>query len=260
MAARTLLSLRTELAQRLGFSSSGNGAILQKDLLNSALRSAQEQLFYEFGDILTHKVNDTVPGRTTASEKFYDTPSDLNLYKPLVVSIKDTNRSNYRALGQGITAGQRNWETVNNQLPSTWDVLEDGGVPKIELWPTPSDSTSNIRLEYNAGYSTFDEDTDLSSINPQLILLHGMTTMKAHYRQPDYEIYAGQLESLLGRLRAAAVQTKRWFKRTQNFVLSPTSSDWEYASNVTRRVNNIISESTFITPSTDGASHIITAT
>ena len=81
-----------------------------------------------------------------------------------MVSIKDTNKSNYRALGKGITAGQRNWETVNNQLPATWDVLEDGGVPKIELWPTPSDSTSNIRLEYNAGYSAFDEDTDLSSI------------------------------------------------------------------------------------------------
>ncbi len=48
MAARTLLSLRTELAQRLGFSASGSGAILQKDLLNSALRSGQEQLFYEY--------------------------------------------------------------------------------------------------------------------------------------------------------------------------------------------------------------------
>ena len=58
MAARTLLSLRTELAQRLGFSSSGDGAILQKELFNSALRSGQEQLFYEFGDLLTHKVND----------------------------------------------------------------------------------------------------------------------------------------------------------------------------------------------------------
>ena len=37
MAARTLASLRTELAQRLGFSSSGSGAILQSDLLDSAL-------------------------------------------------------------------------------------------------------------------------------------------------------------------------------------------------------------------------------
>ena len=84
MAARTLESLRTELAQRLGFSSSGSGAILQKDLLNSALRSGQEQLFYEFGDLLTHKVNDTVPGKTAESEKFYEAPADCNLYLSLI--------------------------------------------------------------------------------------------------------------------------------------------------------------------------------
>ena len=48
MTARTLLSLRTELAQRLGFSSSGSGAVFQTDLLNSGLRSGQEQLFFEF--------------------------------------------------------------------------------------------------------------------------------------------------------------------------------------------------------------------
>ena len=58
MTARTLLSLRTELAQRLGFSSSGSGAVLQVGLLNSALRSGQEQLFYEFGDLLTHSTCD----------------------------------------------------------------------------------------------------------------------------------------------------------------------------------------------------------
>ena len=82
MAARTLLSLRTELAQRLGFSSSGAGAILQADLLNSALRSGQEQLFYEFGDVLTNKINDTVPGTTVANQTTYNVPSDCNLRKP----------------------------------------------------------------------------------------------------------------------------------------------------------------------------------
>ena len=76
MATKTLQNLRTELAQRLGFSSSGNGAILQKDLLNSALRGGQEQLFYEFGDLLTHRVNDTTPGITTASQNLYTLPDD----------------------------------------------------------------------------------------------------------------------------------------------------------------------------------------
>ena len=84
MTARTLLSLRTELAQRLGFSSSGSGAILQQDLLNSALRSGQEQLFFEFGDLLTHRVNDTDPGPTVSGQNIYNFPVDcdpLNLLR-----------------------------------------------------------------------------------------------------------------------------------------------------------------------------------
>ena len=81
MTARTLLSLRTELGQRLGFSSSGSGAILQSDLLNSALRSGQEQLFYEFGDLLTHRVNDTEPGVTVAGTSLYDFPPDSRSIK-----------------------------------------------------------------------------------------------------------------------------------------------------------------------------------
>ena len=82
MAAKTLLSLRTELAQRLGFSASGNGAILQKDLLNSALRGGQDQLYYEFGDLLTHRVNDTTPGSTVASTNLYTLPNDCDPNKP----------------------------------------------------------------------------------------------------------------------------------------------------------------------------------
>ena len=84
MAARTQLSLRTELAQRLGFSASGSGAILQKaDYLILRLSSGQEQLFYEFGDVLTNKINDTVPGKTVANQTTYNMPADCNLRKPL---------------------------------------------------------------------------------------------------------------------------------------------------------------------------------
>ena len=91
MTARTLLSLRTELGQRLGFSSSGSGAILQADLLNSALRSGQEQLFYEFGDLLTHRVNDTEPGATVAGQSLYDFPPDLDPLKALTISVQRTS-------------------------------------------------------------------------------------------------------------------------------------------------------------------------
>ena len=91
MTARTLLSLRTELAQRLGFSSSGSGAVLQAGLLNSALRSGQEQLFYEFGDLLTHRVNDAEPGTTVADQLLYEFPLDCDPLKPLTISVQRTD-------------------------------------------------------------------------------------------------------------------------------------------------------------------------
>jgi hypothetical protein len=87
-----------------------------------------------------------------------------------------------------------------------------------------------------------EDDADTTTINPQLVLLHGIVTMKAHYQQPDYNIYAGQLQNLLGRLKTIALQaggsTRRYFKRTQSFALDP-SSYWPFGSNVQTRVDNI---------------------
>jgi hypothetical protein len=86
--------------------------------------------------------------------------------------------------------------------------------------------------------------------------------MKAHYNQSDYQIYATQLYGLLGRIKAVGLQaggsTRRYFKKTQSFSLDP-SSYWPIGSNVTLRINNIISEHTFIIPATGTDSFIITA-
>ena len=100
--SRTLLSLRTELAQRLGFSASGSAAIAQVDILNSALRSAQDQLFYEFGDLLTKKINDTTPGTTTAGTSYYSFPADCDPLKPLTVSIQRQGVGRFYELQIGI--------------------------------------------------------------------------------------------------------------------------------------------------------------
>ena len=253
MAARTLASLRTELAQRLGFSSSGSGAILQSDLLDSALRSGQEQLFYEFGDLLTHVVDDSLT--TTAGINLYLPPSNCDLTKPLTVSLNRGGSGRFYEMQIGIGIREHNLEPViDNRLPWRWDVLDDGGTPKIELWPTPND-TSNIKLEYNASLGDFTADTDKSSINPQLILLHGITTMKAHYRQPDWQIYDAQLTRLLGRIKSIGLMgggsTRRYSKKTANFFLSP-SNEWEVSSSVIYELQSIIHK-TYVT-AVDGGS------
>tara|TARA_R100000656_G_scaffold57862_1_gene45203 strand:+ start:271 stop:1056 length:786 start_codon:yes stop_codon:yes gene_type:complete len=253
MAARTRLSLRTELAQRLGFSSSGSGAILQAALLNSALNSAQDQLFYEFGDLLTHVVDDSLD--TVAGQSLYSPPANCDLYKPLTVSLDRGGSGRFYEMQIGIGVSEHNIDPViNDRIPVRWDILDDSGTAKIELWPTPDD-VSNIKLEYNATLGAFDSDSDLSSINPQLILLHSIVTMKAHYRQPDWQIYDGQLTRLLGRLKSIGLMgggsTRRYSKKTSAFFLSP-SNDFEISSNVTRVLQDIISK-TYVTAVDDGS-------
>ena len=266
MAARTLLSLRTELAQRLGFSSSGSGAVLQADLLNSALRSGQEQLYYEFGDLLTHRVNDTEPGSTVADQILYEFPIDCDPLKPLTISVqRDTGV--FIELMVGISVAAHNvLPVLNKRWPSRYDIRNHAVVagvvkPMIELWPTP-DSAYALKLEYNSALGKFDEDADLSTIHPQLILLHSIVTMKAHYQQADYQLYASQLSGLLGRIKAVGLQaggsTRRYYKQTQSFSLDPsTYAPW--SSNVTHQVNNIISTSTIITPAAGADTFLVTA-
>ena len=267
MTARTLLSLRTELSQRLGFSSSGSGAILQKDLLNSALRSGQEQLFYEYGDVLSHRVNDFEPGVTVSGVNQYEFPLDCDPQKSMTVSLQREGDSFYTEMQIGIGVAQHNADAaINNQFPYRWDVLNSarfpGAVkPKLELWPTPNDAYK-IKLEYNAALGEFNDDVDTTTINSQLILLHAIVTMKAHYQQPDFQLYAGQLESLLGRIRTIGLQaggsTRRYFKKTQPFALDP-ENPFLAGSTVTQQINNIISSHTFITPATGTDTYIITS-
>jgi hypothetical protein len=267
MTARTLLSLRTELAQRLGFSSSGSGAVLQVGLLNSALRSGQEQLFYEFGDLLTHRVNDEEPGATVASQLLYEFPLDCDPLKPLTVSVQRTSGGYFMELQVGISVGAHNiLPVINNRWPSRYDIRNHAVVagivkPMIELWPTP-DAAYALKLEYNAALGSFDEDGDLSTIQPQLILLHSIVTMKAHYQQADYQLYASQLSGLLGRIKAVGLQaggsTRRYFKRTQSFSLAPADSS-EIASNVTQQISSIIAAHTIISPAAGADTFMITA-
>ena len=255
MAARTRLSLRIELAQRLGFSSSGSGAILQSDLLNSALRSGQEQLFYEFGDLLTHVVDDSLA--TVAGQSLYTPPSNCDLTKPLTVSLNRGGSGRFYEMQIGIGVIEHNLDPViDDRLPFRWDILDDGGVAKIELWPTPND-VSNIKLQYNASLGAFDSDIDKSSVHPpQLILLHAIASMKAHYRQPDWALYEGQLSQLLGRIKSIALQgggsIRRYSKKTANFYLSP-SNDWEVSSSVIYELQTLIAK-TYVTAVDGGSS------
>ena len=79
--------------------------------------------------------------------------------------------------------------------------------------------------------------------------------MKAHYRQPDWQLYEAQLTALLGRIKSIALQgggsTRRYGKKTANFFLSP-SNDWEISSSVIYELQTLIAK-TYVTAVDDGS-------
>lgn len=103
---RTLDDLANELAVRLGFGAQGGASIIQRPLLYSALRSAQIQLYEEFGQELLHVINEYDPAFLIAGEYLYDFPDDCDPNRITAVSICWGGR--YIQIDRGISTLRRN--------------------------------------------------------------------------------------------------------------------------------------------------------
>ena len=79
--------------------------------------------------------------------------------------------------------------------------------------------------------------------------------MKAHYRQPDWQLYEAQLTGLLGRIKSIALQgggsTRKYGKKTGSFFLS-ASNDWEVSSSVIHELQSLVAK-TYVTAVDDGS-------
>ena len=256
---RTLDDLANELAIRLGFGAQQGASIIQRPMLYSALRSAQIQLYEEFGQELLYVINEYDPGNLITGEKLYDFPDDCDPNRIEHVSICQGGR--YYEIDRGITALRRNYtdHCKNNppqdtptgcqppitlgptqgerwSRPARWDMrlgndLDDSNPPpsnptedlrkgQMEFWPTP-DAYYGLRLEYYRKMMPFNDGDDKASINEELLLLHSLVNMKSHYRQPDAQVYAGQLQNLLGRMRGKQLRGLRFNKLRQRFRSAP---------------------------------------
>jgi hypothetical protein len=253
---RTLDDLANELATRLGFGAQQGASIIQQPMLYSALRSAQAQLYEEFGQELLLVVNEYDPGFLVNGEALYDLADDCDPNRITEVSICHGGR--YYEIDRGIITRRRNaydYCSGNDPLPAQnvcdppepkamaegtdtgrpvrWDIRlgNDGKEPytdqrddvrkgQIEFWPVP-DSNYGVRYAYYRKMLPFLDKEDRASINEELILLHALVTMKSHYRQPDAQIYVGQLSNMLGRIRGKQLNGLRFNKLRQRHRSAP---------------------------------------
>lgn len=224
---KTLGELRQELRDRLGFASTGGRSGANTSIIDSFLRNAQSQLYWQFDWKFLISVDKSIV--TNKSQTLYDWPDAVDPDRLIQVLAEDTSSSlpNIYPLVEGIDWNHDNYTTTENK-PSRYERRD-----QIEIWPAPDSANYKIWLEYVQRLGRFTQDADRASIDEDLILLHAISNAKSHYGHRDSQVYVQQLNALLQRLKSGGMGSKRYSRLNSG---SSISHDREY-SEFTRHVH-----------------------
>lgn len=210
---RTLGDIRSNIQSRLGFGMAGQSGVVNSALIDSMVRSAQEQLYVQFDWNELKAVDERLTG---SDQKFYDYPSDCNIE---------------RITGMWVIWGGRHIPLIEG-IDSNDRSFNPGGVPakyerrdQYELWPVPSSNEYTIRTEYIKTLSPLNVDSDRTSLPSELVFLHALSNAKQHYRQPDAQTYASQLEALLSKLKSKHRSKTVWGRGRKATPYDSVTSD-----------------------------------
>ncbi|SHN40047.1 hypothetical protein [Rhizobacter sp. OV335] len=212
MAYRTLGALRAEVLARLGMAGMGASGGANQVLINSFLRNGQA-ILYRLQD--WKHMTDYFDKTTGVSQNLYDYPV-AGVMDPSIGCARDkrvlrieTNISGeYRGIKEGITTGM--WSTMDMQgNPERFERFK-----QILVYPK-ADAAYTLRIWFVADLHRFTEEADEATLDDDMILLHATAMAKAHYRQPDAQLYQGQLDTLLGSLRGQSFNTGGVYRRAE---------------------------------------------
>ena len=214
---RTLGELRSDIQVRLGFGMAGQSGVVNAPLIDSMLRSAQNQLYEQFDLSELRKVETRLTGQ---NQQFYDYPADCNVARMTGLFINWSGQ--FHELHEGI-------ETLNRQLPASTIPLRYERRDQIELWPVPQ-AQYTFRIEYIKMLGAFVANSDRCTLPDEIVYLHALTNAKAHYRQPDSKEYASQLEAMMVRIKARQRGNKTYTRQRSE------RSPYEYAPDSSQMV------------------------
>lgn len=210
---KTLSSIRSDIQIRLGFGMAGQSGIVNSALIDSMIRSAQEQLYVQFDWPELKAVNERLTG---TDQQFYDYPVDCNIERILGLWVIWSGK--HIPLAEGINSDDRSYS--NGGVPAKYERRD-----QIELWPIPTSNAYTLRTEYIKTLAPLNVDSDRTSLPSELIYLHALSNAKAHYRQPDAQTYASQLEALLSKIKSKQRTTGVWGKTRTSNPYSYVTSD-----------------------------------
>jgi len=210
MAYRTLGQLRSVLLARLGMGAMGASGGANKALIDSFLYEAQVALYWmQDWKSLTEYEDKT----TGVGQNQYDYPVACERDKR-VLRIEVLHAGQWREIHEGITTAM--WSTMDSQsFPQRFERLA-----QILVYPQ-SDAAYTLRTWYVKDLGPFASDGDVCTIDDSMVLTHALAHAKAHYRQPDSQMYQAALETLLSRIRGQSFSSGGVYRRTQTSEPEP---------------------------------------
>ena len=199
---KTLGEIRSDIQTRLGFGMAGQAGVVNSSLIDSMIRSAQEQIYEQYDILELKRVDERLTG---ASQQYYDYPADCNVDRIIGIWVKWGGK--FYPLEEGINFSDRSSSAAN--VPQKYERRD-----QIEVWPVPLSNIYTLRTEFVSVLLPLVANSDRTSIASQLVYLHALSQAKAHYRQPDAQIYANQLDVLLDKLKARNRGKSIWEKST----------------------------------------------
>lgn len=200
---RTLGEIRADIQVRLGFGMSGQAGIVNSPLIDSMIRSAQEQLYLQYDFTEMKAVYERATGE---AQTYYDYPANCNAERITEFSVKWSGR--YIALKRGIEIENRNVNTSG--VPQRYELRD-----QIELWPVPDSQNYTLRFEYVKVLAPLVQNSDRTSLPSELVMLHALANAKSHYGDTDAATYTAQLDSALTKLKQR--QRRTVFSKVESF-------------------------------------------
>jgi hypothetical protein len=206
----TLADLRSRILIRLGFAAQlANPPPGMAALVDEFIASAQTQLTRRYPELVTERF---FTWAMVVGTRFYLTTADsegvtvpdyvIDPRRITWAGIEDSNGT-FTRLIEGINPFQYTSES-NNGLPAFYEIRQ-----AIEVFPAP-DQAYLMHFKGHFLNLPLTADTDVVSIDDELIFLLALANAKAHYQQSDAQLYFTQATNYLGQLTAGSHGTARY--------------------------------------------------
>lgn len=218
---QTLAQLRRRMMVRLGYAAQAdNPPPGMADILDDFLRSVQRTLyiknpgleqkrFYKWTMEAGQRYYGIADGDNGCDDTAVARP--LNIYKIDWVGFEDLNGAWY-PLVKGIDPVLYSRVVNLEGWPSNYEIRSC-----IELWPAPQ-SPYTLWVRGQWGLAPFEEDSDQTSIDSELVFLFALGMAKKHYGKPDASDVLAQANEYLLDVKSGKHLTARYIPGTRTLV------------------------------------------